>query len=592
MNRENKLVELRKKMTANGIAVVIIPSTDPHSSEYVHGHWKTRAWFSGFNGSAGTLVITKEESGLWTDFRYFIEAAEAIKGSEVKLYKDGVSGTPSIAEFIKSKIGSGDNVGIDGSLFPTSEYDKYKKEFKDTGIKIVTDFDPVKNLWLDRPGKPMSEAFELPVKYCGESREDKIKRVRDIMAEKKLDYYIISSLADIAWLLNIRGADVNYTPLIVSYVILSKKNTSLFIDPNKLSRAIRDILVKSGITIKKYDSIADYIVKLKSDARLYYMPQMLNCFLSGLIPQSINVVKGLDITADLKAVKNDIEIKNFRIAMEKDGAALVKFFKTFRERMEYETFTEYTLAPLLRECRLSMDGCVDESFGPIIGYHSNGALCHYSADVDSAKEIKKGGLLLIDSGGQYFEGTTDITRTISLGHATVEEILHYTLVLQGHIKLSMARFPEGTTGTQLDVLAREPLWNRGLNYGHGTGHGVGFFLGVHEGPQSISPKSNTTVLKEGMVTSNEPGIYIEGKHGIRIENLILTRFEEDGLEQKFLGFETLTLFPYDLDLVDPELLLQKEIDWINSYHKEVRNRLSAYLNKDEFKWLEGITREI
>ncbi len=592
MNRENKLAQLREKMTTDGIAAVIIPSTDPHSTEYVHGHWKTRAWFSGFNGSAGTLVITKEESGLWTDFRYYIEAAEAIKGSEVKLYKEGLAETPSIADFIKSKIGSGDNVGIDGSLFPTSEYDKYKKEFEDTGIEIITDFDPVENLWLDRPDKPMSEAFELAVKFCGESREDKITRVRAIMAKKLVDNYIISSLADIAWLLNIRGADVDYTPLIVSYVILSKNTTTLFIDPKKLPGSLKEVLEKSGVTIKKYDVIADFIVKLKNDSTVYYMPQMLNCFLSGLIPQSIKVLKGLDITAELKAVKNGTEIKNFRLAMEKDGAALVKFFKTFQERIEHETFTEYTLAPLLRESRLSMDGCVDESFGPIIGYHSNGALCHYSAAEDSAKEIKKGGLLLIDSGGQYFEGTTDITRTICLGNATVEEILHYTLVLQGHIRLSMAKFPEGTTGAQLDVLAREPLWSRGLNFGHGTGHGIGFFLGVHEGPQSISSKCNATALKDGMVTSNEPGIYIEDKHGIRIENLILTRYEEDGLEQKFLGFETLTLFPYEVDLIDPEILLQKEIDWINRYHKEVRNRLSAYLNRDEVKWLEDITREI
>lgn len=592
MNREEKLFNLRKKMLASGISAVIIPSTDPHSSEYVHGHWKTRSWFSGFDGSAGTLVVTNKESGLWTDFRYYIQAEENLKGSEIKLYKDGFKGVKTITEFIKDNLLKCDIVGLDGSLFSTTDFENYKKEFNKSGIDINRSFDPLNGLWNTRPAKPSSKAFDLDIKYTGESREDKIDRVKSIMKDKGVDTYIISSLSDIAWLLNIRGADVDYTPLILSYVIVKDKNTILFIDDKKLPNNLREKLVKAGIVIKDYTDIADSIIKTQEGSTVFYMPESLNCYLSGLIPHNVNVVRGLNITTGLKAIKNSTEIKNTRIAMEKDGAALVKFYREFEKRSVTETFTEFSLATILRDARLSMDGCVDESFGPIIGYKSNGALCHYSAEEESSKNLDSNGLLLIDSGGQYYQGTTDITRTISLGNPTKEEINHYSLVLKGHIKLSMAMFPEGTTGAQLDILAREPLWENGLNFGHGTGHGVGYFLGVHEGPQNISPKSYKTPLEPGMITSNEPGLYIEGSHGIRIENLVLTKFIKDGLYQKFYGFETLTLYPYDLNLIDLKLLNQKEIDWLNNYHKEVRERIAKYLSKEEIQWLEYKTREV
>lgn len=591
MNREEKLRKLRDNMIKAGVSAVIIPSTDPHSSEYVHDHWKSRAWLSGFNGSAGTLVVTKDQSGLWTDFRYYIAAAECIKDSEIKLFKDGSPGVESISDYLKNNLQKGDVVGIDGSLFPTSRYESLKNDLTKVGLGINRTFDPVSH-WENRPGKPMSKAYELDVKYCGESRESKISRVRGIMEEKGIDSYIISSLADIAWLLNIRANDVEYTPLIVSYFLLTKESATLFIEKEKLPTSVKESLEKSGVKSSPYSDVADSICKLKPKTTIYYMPESLNCYLSGLIPENIKVEKGLDITSELKAIKNETEIKNLRKAMEKDGAALVKFYKDFEERDSEVKFTEYTLAKPLRESRLSMDGCVDESFGPIVGYHENGALCHYSAEENSAKTIGNSGLLLIDSGGQYYEGTTDITRTISLGFPTDEERLHYTLVLKGHIKLSMAVYPEGTTGGQLDILAREPLWKNGLNFGHGTGHGVGFFLGVHEGPQNISSKSFKTSLKEGMVTSNEPGIYIEGKHGIRIENLVLTKFIKDGLYGKYLGFETLTLYPYDINLIDIEILSKDEIEWVNNYHKTVFSRLKPYLKPDEINWLKEKTREI
>lgn len=591
MNREEKLFKLRENMLKAGVSAVIIPSTDPHSSEYVHPHWKSRGWISGFDGSAGTLVVTKDASGLWTDFRYYIAAADCIKGSEIKLFKDGTPGVDSISDYLSKNLSSGDVVGIDGSLFPTSRYESLKKDLSTSHIDIDITFDPV-SYWSDRPKKPMSAAYELDVKYCGESRESKITRVRKIMEEKNVDSYVISSLADIAWLLNIRGTDVDFTPLVVSYFLLSKDSATLFIDKAKLPLELKESLNRSGIDTLAYINIADSLGKLKSGTTLYYMPESINCYLSGVIPESVNVKKGLDITSELKSIKNKTELKNIRIAMEKDGVALVRFYKSFALRAKTETFTEFSLAKPLREARLSMEGCVDESFGPIVGYHENGALCHYSAEEKSAKKIGNSGLLLIDSGGQYYEGTTDITRTISMGNATEEEILHYTLVLRGHIRLSKVIYPEGTTGHQLDVLAREPLWSHGLNFGHGTGHGVGYFLGVHEGPQNISTRYINAPLKEGMITSNEPGLYIEGKHGIRIENLVLTTFAKDGLDQKFLGFETLTLCPYDRNLINPDLLLPDELDWINNYHKEVQKRLEPYLEPDEIKWLSEKTREI
>lgn len=592
MDRDEKLSRLRKLMEKAGIAAVIIPNSDPHSSEYLHPHWKVRNWFSGFTGSAGTLVVTKKESGLWTDFRYYIQAAAELSGSEIKLYKDGLIDTPSISDFLKEKLKEGDSIGLDGSLFPTSLYDSFKKDLDENNIYFIRDFDPAKTLWLDRPSRPNSKCFELDIKYCGESREEKLNRVRDVMRKRNLDYYIISSLADIAWLFNIRGNDVDYTPLVVSYALISLKDAKLFIESSKLSDSVVVNLKKSDIGIYDYDLIGDELQKLKEGTKIYYMPEFLNCYLSGIIPQEIKQIKGLDITAELKCIKNETELKNIRLAMERDGVALVKFFSKFENDRKERTFTEFSLAEDLRNARLSMPGCQDESFNPIIGFESNGALCHYSAKEESAKIIGNRGLLLIDSGGQYLEGTTDITRTISLGNPTVEEILHYTLVLQGHVRLAMAKFPEGTTGAQLDILARQPLWDNNLNYGHGTGHGVGFFLGVHEGPQSISPKGFKFCLKEGMITSNEPGLYIEGKHGIRIENLVYTQFYKNGLDTKFLSFENLTLYPYDISLIDRDILLEKEVLWINNYHKEVFERLSPYLSTSEVKWLEDKTREI
>lgn len=589
MRVEDKLLKLRELMQKKGIDAVIIPSSDNHSSEYVHPRWKFRGWLSGFYGSAGTVVITKERSGLWTDFRYYIEAGQSLSGTEIELFKQGLEGVPTVTEFLKDNLSSGSVVGLDGNLFSTSQYEKFNNELSDFTLDIS--FDPT-TIWDDRPDAPTSKAYDFDIKYCGEFREDKLKRVRGIMREKGVNYYILSSLADIAWLFNIRGNDIDYTPLVIAYALISEKRAILFIDRDKIDSSLNEKLKDGGVDVLPYLSLSEYIVSFPEESTVYYMPEVLNSYLSGLIPGECNIKRGLDLTASLKAIKNENEINNIRVAMEKDGTALVRFFKYLEESVEKDNLTEYTLISELRKFRLEMENCVDESFGPIIGYESNGALCHYSVEEKSAKKIKKKGLLLIDSGGQYLQGTTDITRTISMGEPTEEEILHYTLVLKGHLKLGMAQFPSGTTGGQLDILAREHLWKYGLDYGHGTGHGVGFFLGVHEGPQRISTRSCDIALKEGMVTSNEPGLYIEGKHGIRIENLILTTFGEDGLESKFLCFETLTLYPYDVTLIDKTLLSKEEIEWINNYHNEVIKRLAAYLNEEELSWLKGKACEI
>lgn len=589
MRVEDKLLKLRELMQKKGIDAVIVPSSDNHSSEYVHPRWKFRGWLSGFNGSAGIVVVTKERAGLWTDFRYYIEADQSLSGTEIELFKQGLDGVPTVTDFIKECVSSGGVVGFDGNLFSTSLYERYNNELSNFTLDIS--FDPT-IIWDNRPDSPTSKAYDFDIKYCGESREDKLKRVRDIMRDKGVNYYIISSLADIAWIFNIRGADIDYTPLVISYALVSEKRAILFIDSGKVDNDLASKLKSGGVDTLPYSSLSEYIVSFPEGSTVYYMPEVLNSYLSGLIPVECNVKRGQDITSTLKAVKNKSEIKNIRVAMEKDGVALVKFFKNLEESVEKGNLTEFSLTQQLRKCRLQMEDCVDESFGAIIGYESNGALCHYSVEEKSAKRINKKGLLLIDSGGQYLQGTTDITRTISMGEPTEEEILHYTLVLKGHIKLGMAKFPSGTTGGQLDVLAREHLWKYGLDYGHGTGHGVGFFLGVHEGPQRISTKSCEIPMEEGMVTSNEPGLYIEGKHGIRIENLVLTTFAEDGLENKFLGFETLTLYPYDVNLIDRTLLSEEEIYWINNYHSEVVKRLSPYLGREELDWLKGKACEI
>lgn len=593
MITNEKLEKLRTYMSQNSIDAVVIPSTDPHSSEYVHPHWKSRAWISGFTGSAGTVVVTATRAILWTDFRYYIQAAKEIKDSSFELFKMGLPDVPTVVNFLKDTLESGDVVGFDGTLISTEIYNLYKLELDQKGISINRAFDPISDIWLDRPKGASSIAYSLDIKYAGESREDKIIRVRDLMDKKNVDSYILSSLADIAWLYNIRGEDIDFTPLIISFALITKSDALLFIEDYKLPKVLKSELESSGLTIMDYKEIGNNIAKIPRGSTVYYMADTLNCYLSGLIPTDCNVKTGLDFTATLKTIKNATEISNIRLAMEKDGASLVKFFKSLEEGMATgKRYTEYSLSQIIREFRLDMDGCVDESFGPIVGYSGNGALCHYSAEEDGSLTINSNGLLLIDSGGQYFEGTTDITRTTAMGIPTKEEILHYTLVLKGHVKLALAKFPEGTTGCQLDILARQPLWEHGLNFGHGTGHGVGFFLGVHEGPQSISPRGYKEAFKEGMVTSNEPGLYIEDKHGIRIENIILTVPLEDGLEEKFYGFETLTLYPYDTKLIDRSLLTDREIDWINNYHNTVIKRVSPLLTEDEAKWLKEKACEI
>lgn len=587
---DSRLKQVRDIMKRDGISAVVIPSTDPHSSEYVHPHWKFRAWLSGFKGSAGTLIITHNNAGLWTDFRYFIEAGEAIKGSEFELFKMGIEGTPSFSNFLNQNLSKGDIIGIDGSLFTTTLFETLNKEVKEA--TIIRDFFLAEEVWVNRPEKPQSIGYGLDIKYSGEDRISKISRIREEMVKKDVDTYIISSLSDIAWLFNIRGGDIDYTPLLLSYAVITKESATLYVDSFKLDRFLKSELDRDNITVRDYSSIADDISIIGKESTVYYNPNILNSFLSSLI-SDVNIKRGDDLTERFKSIKNSTQIENTRRAMEKDGAALVRFFKEVEERVANgDRITEFSLAGPLRDARVGNEGCVDESFAPIIGYKSNGALCHYSADKDSAKIIEPRGLLLVDSGGQYLEGTTDITRTITLGEATEEEILHYTLVLKGHIAISLARFPKGTNGGQLDILARKPLWDRGLNYGHGTGHGVGYFLGVHEGPQNISPKSFKYPLEVGQITSNEPGIYIEGSHGIRVENLILTKPWREGLYEEFLEFETLTLFPYDLNLIDRALLDEKEVSFINEYHKEVYSRLSPLLNNSEANWLKDKTVEI
>lgn len=578
--------QIREKMQVAQVDAVIIPMNDPHQSEYVANHWKAIAWLSGFTGSAGTLVITQDFAGLWTDSRYFIQGAQEIQGSGFELMKLQVPHTPEYLDWLVKHLPENAIVGLDGKLVSMSSLERLRSHVEKGKIKVRTDFDPIGSVWKNRPALPVSPVFVHELQFSGKTIGEKLTQIRARMVETGVDFHLMTALDDIAWTFNLRGIDVDFNPVFYAWALIGKDVADLFIVQDKVPGAVRKVLEAENVGCEAYDDISLALLSLPEGAKLLLDSKKTSAFLLDVLPEGCTIVEGDSIAEKLKAVKNDTEIQNLRKVMERDGVALLKLYRWLESKMD-GTVTEARVARKLAKIRSSMDHYYGESFPAIAGFGPNGAIVHYHPDAKKSAFLAPEGVFLLDSGGQYFDGTTDITRTTVFGTPTHEQKFHFTLVLKGHIGLARARFPRGTTGAHISALARLHLWRHGLNYGHGTGHGVGSFLNVHEGPQGISPALSgrgAVPLEVGMLTSNEPGFYLEGKYGIRIENLVLTVPSEIG--DNFLEFETVTLFPIDLNLIDVHQLDSGEKQWINEYHATVLARLKPFLDSEELGWLE------
>ncbi len=592
MNKiEKRIAELRHFMEEKGLHAFIIPSTDPHLSEYPATHWASREWISGFDGSAGTVVVTRTKAGLWTDSRYFLQGAEQIKGTGIDLFRDGLPVTPSIDEWLSEELNEGENVGIDGAVYSSKDAVALSHKLNMKGLHLISDYDPFAAIWHDRPEIPKNPIFVMPEKYAGESAKSKIKRICKAVEKQGAKSLLIASLDTIAWTFNIRGNDVKCNPVAVCYAYVSPEETVLFINPAKVTKEVAEYLKSEGVILAEYGKIYEYVSNLKTPVCI--SSDKLTFKLRNCIPADCRVVDVVSPADLMKARKNDSEIAGIRDAMVYDGVALVKFFMWLEKAVPGGNVQELDIPAKLIEYRGQHENFVGVSFETISGYGPNGAIVHYRVTPESSLAVKPEGLFLIDSGAQYFNGTTDITRTVAVGPLTQQMKEDYTNVLKGHINLATAIYPQGTRGSQLDILARKALWDRGLNYLHGTGHGIGHFLNVHEGPQNIRMNENPTTMEIGMVTSNEPGLYRANKYGIRIENLVLTQMETTSEEfGDFYSFETLTLCPIDTTPVLKELLTAEEIVWLNNYHKMVYDKLSPLLNEDEKQWLKEKTNAI
>jgi len=579
-----RLASLRELMRNAGINATVIPQTDPHQSEYLADHWQVRRWLSGFTGSAGSLVVTATDALLWTDSRYFLQAAEQLEGTEIKLMKDGLPETPSITHFLTHSLVKGSTVGIDGALFSVNDTANLRATLEKRGLLLDTTFDAIDDIWTDRPALPGSPVFIHDVKFAGKKAADKIRKILAEATEQGATSIFISALDEIAWVLNIRSRDVNCNPVATSFLYLSPAGSTLFIKEEKIDAATRAYLADNGVAVAPYASAYEFLAQLPDNARVLIEAMRTSGRTLDTLGQ--RAVVGASPVPLMKATKNSTQIAGIRRSMEIDGAALVGAFMEIERMMHSgETLTEMAVSDILTRFRSQQPGYFDESFETIAGYGPHGAIVHYSATPESSSTIEPHGLLLIDSGAQYLTGTTDITRTIALGTPTTQERHDFTLVMKGHIALATAIFPEGTRGGQLDALARQFLWKEGLSYLHGTGHGVGHFLNVHEGPQSIRLNDVPATLVPGMLTSNEPGLYRAGIHGIRCENLVLTTEAFATDFGRFYRFETMTLFPFDRNLFDTAIMTPEEINWVNGYHNEVYNRLLPLLTPEQAEWL-------
>lgn len=588
-----RLASLRKVMSHEHIDAYIIPSSDAHLSEYTPEHWKGRRWISGFTGSAGTVVVTANKAGLWTDGRYFLQAGQQLEGTSIDLYKEGIPGTPSIEQFLAAELKAGQTVGIDGRCFPAGAASATESALDIYGIKLRTDKDLFDEAWRDRPEIPRGELFVQPVKYAGESVKDKIARVNKELATQGANATIITMLDELAWIFNLRGRDVECNPVGVAFGYVSARESVLFAFPEKITKEVRSAMEEGGVKIMPYEAIYEYIPALPAEERLLIDKKRITRALYDLIPAACRKIDGVSTITALKAIKNKQELSGVRAAMVRDGVALTRFFMWLEQEWEAgRNHDEVVLGEKLTAFRTAQPLYFGDSFDTICGYQDHGAIIHYRATPESAHVVKREGVLLLDSGAQYHDGTTDITRTVALSTPSAELKRDYTLVMKGHIAIATAQYLEGTRGSQIDVLARKALWDNGMNYAHGTGHGVGCFLNVHEGPQNIRMDENPTEMKIGMITSNEPGLYRSGKYGIRIENLVVTKLNVETEFGRFFGFETLTAFYFDNELIEKSLLTTDELKWYNDYQQWVYKTLAPKLTTEERAWLKEKTLTI
>ena len=581
-----RIEELRTVMKSEGIDAFVFPSTDPHNGEYVPEHWKGREFISGFNGSAGTAVVTMDDAALWTDSRYFLQAEEQLAGTGFRLMKLKIEGTPTISQWLGRKLAAngGTVVGIDGMVNSIGTVEALADELRaEGGITLRTNFDPLKVIWKDRPAIPSDMAIVHPQKYAGESAQSKIARIRQALRERHVEGMLVSALDDIAWALNIRGTDVHCNPVVVSYLLITMDSVTLYINSDKLTPVVREHLAANGVMTDEYENVKNglagydgYNILMDPDETCYTLYKAYGDRPKVLAPSPL---------PSMKIVKNETEIMGFRYAMLRDGIAMVKFLRWLVPAVEEGGVTEVSASDELEAFRAEQSLFKDISFDTIAGYGAHGAIVHYEPTPETDIELKPEGLLLLDSGAQYLDGTTDITRTIALGPVTDEQKHIYTLVLKGHIRLAMAKFPANASGTQIDILAREAMWREGLNYMHGTGHGVGSYLSVHEGPHQIRMEYKPEPLRAGMTVTNEPGLYLAGKFGVRIENTMLITEYMNTEYGRFLKLEPLTLCPIDKAPIDVDMLADEELDYLNDYHAAVFKSLSPYLDDEMTEWL-------
>ena len=594
---KQRIENIRDLMKEKNIYAYIVPSSDYHQSEYVGDYFKSREFMSGFTGSSGTLIISMDEAGLWTDGRYFIQAENELKDSGIKLFKMGEEGVPTIEEYLLEKLPKNSTLGFDGRVMSVKEGQSLANKLAFKGINIEYKYDLVNDIWKDRCSLPTEKAFLLGTEYSGESFSDKLSRIRAVMKEKKATTHILASLDDIAWLFNIRGRDVKSNPVVLSYAVISIDSVYLFIDKNKIGKDIRAELSKENVQIKGYEEVYEFIKNIDENEVVLIDTSKVNYAIYNNIPSNVQKIEERNPSILFKSIKNEIELKNIRNSHIKDGVAFTKFMYWLKNNIGKIEITEISATQKLEAFRREQDKFIEPSFSTIAAYKDHAAMMHYSATEESNYKLEPRDLFLVDSGGQYFDGTTDITRTIALGPIPENVRKDFTNVVRGMIRLSKAKFLYGCRGYNLDILARGPLWEEGIDYKCGTGHGIGFVLNVHEGPNGFRWKvrediDDSCILEEGMVTTNEPGVYVENSHGIRIENEIVVRKAEKNEYGQFMDFEVITFAPIDLDAIDESLILKDEKVYLNNYHKQVYDKISPYLNEEEKQWLKTYTREI